>query len=673
MNLTEGQILSNRYRLLKPLGQGGFSVVWLVEDTVSGTEAAIKIYAPDKGLDQDGLEQFRKEYGRTRGLQHPHLLVPDHLDILPDSRSPFLKMRYCSNGSLNSWIVKEKRPAEQEVAKLLEQVGSGLAHLHKKGVIHQDIKPDNILIDASGDFLLTDFGISRQMQSTLKKATANQSYMTVSYSPPERFIADPVDAPAGDLFSLGVALYELCTGDLPWDGAGGMILNTGAQVPNLPESYSGRLNKIVKACMDVDYTKRPTAVQLVSLGRGFLKEGYWGEVQTKEQPAAKPKGRKTQKKSTPVGADATSLTETEVIGLEMALAGRSMMEIVKYFRDSGMSLKKAKEATEKVLGRAGRPELQKETKPNRTVKDGLGKNNIQSPEKTWSKSRTIITNIIGVIFIGFVVYSFFADGENSAENGTGQDAASSSILNEKSAHEYAEQINRYLDLEEYQRAEKLSEEAIEIYPEEITFLMFLTQIYYYQQKWDDGYAAAKQVVELEPNNTDMRWLISLGAYNQLSDSEEKLYELYDDLYTLSFELRTLNDSERERALNDELALQAEIETLENEVFDLYDRAIQHLEAAVNIDSNDVESIRVLGVFNHNMATIYYEKRDVTPDDQLVDVYNNQAEHYAVEAKEYYQTVVNMDPENSDTWESLSNIYFQLGKFEEAENALKNAD
>ncbi|MCC5915239.1 MAG: hypothetical protein JJU46_12745, partial [Balneolaceae bacterium] len=97
-NFQKGQILSNRYQLLEPLGKGGFSVVWLVEDTVSGTEAAIKIYAPDKGLDQDGLDQFRKEYGRTRGLQHPHLLVPDHLDILPETQSPYLKMRYCSNG-----------------------------------------------------------------------------------------------------------------------------------------------------------------------------------------------------------------------------------------------------------------------------------------------------------------------------------------------------------------------------------------------------------------------------------------------------------------------------------------------------------------------------------------------------------------------------------------------
>jgi len=302
MVLAAGQELNDRYKLIERLGAGGFSVVWLAEDTYTDTQVAIKIFAPDKGLDQNGLAQFRKEFKRTRNLRHPHLLVPDHFDVLEGAQSPFLIMLYCPGGSLTDQAFQDGGLSEQQLATLIVQIGSGLSELHQKNIIHQDIKPDNILIGESGKYLLTDFGISRQMRSTLKKATANQSYMTVAYSPPERYSATPVDTPASDIFSLGVMLYELASGQLPWDGAGGMVLNTGAQVPNLPDAYSGRLNSIIRSCMHKDYQLRPTAGQLVEVGEAFLTEGAWPEVPAPSKPEAdqphiqpESPARKTQK------------------------------------------------------------------------------------------------------------------------------------------------------------------------------------------------------------------------------------------------------------------------------------------------------------------------------------------------------------------------------------------
>lgn len=293
-NYSAGALLKDRYKLVSLLGKGGFSVVWLVEDIYTNTQMAIKIYAPDKGLDDDGLSQFQKEYRRTRGLKHPHLLVPDHFDILKETNSPFLLMPYCPNGSLSSHATRESFD-EEKIATLLKQVGSGLKLLHGQNIIHQDIKPDNILIDAKGNFLLTDFGISRQMRSTLK-ATSNQSYMTVSYSPPERYSSTPVDTPASDIFSLGVMLYEICTGNLPWDGVGGMVLNTGAAIPDLPERFSGRLNAIVKACMAKEYENRPTASDLITFGERFLQEQFWPKLEeVKSNSQSQSSSRKTQK------------------------------------------------------------------------------------------------------------------------------------------------------------------------------------------------------------------------------------------------------------------------------------------------------------------------------------------------------------------------------------------
>ncbi|MCH8549357.1 MAG: protein kinase, partial [Balneolaceae bacterium] len=301
----------------------------------------------------------------------------------------------------------------------------------------QDIKPDNILIDESGDFLLTDFGISRQMQSTLKKATANQSYMTVAYSPPERFIADPVDAPAGDIFSLGVTLYELCTGNLPWDGAGGMILNTGAQVPNLPEAYSGRLNKIVKACMDVDYTKRPTAGQLVSLARGFLKESYWGEVVAKDVAAVKPIGRKTQKKpengalgltNDGISDQAKTITDFSAVTPESSLEspaekmasqllqqGVQKISTIKKIKEQfGLSLSEAKSIVDRVDPDYKAPEIESHKRYRKEPERSLKSNNqlftIKESDSDWTvalkKSGDLTLKFTGGLFtfIGLAIW-----------------------------------------------------------------------------------------------------------------------------------------------------------------------------------------------------------------------------------------------------------------------------
>ena len=235
---------------------------------------AIKIYAPEKGLDDYGVRQFRKEFSLTYHLSHPHLMKVNHFDICDGS--PYLIMPYCAFGSL-ARVLEEGNFSERQVALVMCQIGSALEELHKQDppILHQDIKPDNILVYQPECFLLADFGISSQIRHTLRKATSNFRSLTIAYAPPERFDRYPISDTSSDIFSFGVTLYEMCTNSIPWDGSGGQSLLKGDQIPRLPENFSTDLNQVLQECMAVDRSKRPSAAELHFKGKNFLETGQW--------------------------------------------------------------------------------------------------------------------------------------------------------------------------------------------------------------------------------------------------------------------------------------------------------------------------------------------------------------------------------------------------------------
>lgn len=283
MQYQPESMFANRYKLIKELGRGGFSVVWKAQDTMADdTEIAIKIYAPGTGLDQNGIKLFSREYSLVQSLNHQRLLKASYFDVADGS--PFLVMPYCESGSLNSLLQEKDSFSEEEIAKVMAQVGEGLAYLHKNEILHQDIKPDNVLVDKHGDYLLTDFGISGRIRSTLRKSVGSAGSMTVAYSPPERFSSTPQSVPESDVFSLGVMLYELATGDVPWNGSGGVIMLQGAEVPDMPEAYSRRMNQWIQACMHKNSADRPSSKQIADAANEFLKTGAWSAVPAKENP-----------------------------------------------------------------------------------------------------------------------------------------------------------------------------------------------------------------------------------------------------------------------------------------------------------------------------------------------------------------------------------------------------
>ncbi|MDR2231929.1 MAG: serine/threonine protein kinase [Tannerella sp.] len=264
MQLQEDLLFDNRYRLKKLLGCGGFSEVWLVEDNkVGNKKMALKVYAPGTGLDEDGIQLFSSEFEIVFDLNHTNLLRPSHFDVC--ERSPFLLMPYSEQGAATKLVGKM---TEEEAWRFLHDVASGLAYLHSQEppIIHQDIKPDNILIDYLGHFQITDFGISAKVRSTLRKSVSNtaKSGGTVAYMPPERFGKDNIPIKASDIWAMGATIFELLAGDLPFGENGGLIQKSGAEIPNMPGPWSDELQEIITRCLQKDPWDRPVAQQIVS-------------------------------------------------------------------------------------------------------------------------------------------------------------------------------------------------------------------------------------------------------------------------------------------------------------------------------------------------------------------------------------------------------------------------
>ena len=255
--LKVGDIIKERYSLVRFLGSGSFGEVWLAHDQLTGRDVALKIYL---SLDPAGVEEFQREYANTADLSSPYLLTPEYFDVY--GRRPFLVMKYCENGSSSKLA---GNITGEHLWRFVLDVAEGLAVLHGQSdpIVHQDIKPDNILMDGGGRFLITDFGISRRLRATMRRQSKRDvSSGAMPYMAPERFESNPRLSTASDIWSLGASIYELATGDLPFNGFGGAMQRNGAEMPSLGGSYSPVLNEIMQRCLNPDLGDRPSANEI---------------------------------------------------------------------------------------------------------------------------------------------------------------------------------------------------------------------------------------------------------------------------------------------------------------------------------------------------------------------------------------------------------------------------
>jgi eukaryotic-like serine/threonine-protein kinase len=209
-----GRTLGNRYRILEVLGSGGMATVYRAFDERLGRVVALKILHPPFAADPAFLQRFRHEAGCAAGLSsHPHV-VSLH-DIDEDGDLHYLVMDHVAGSDLKELIIREAPFATERAFNIGQQVASALAFAHERGLVHRDIKPQNILIGPGDAVEVTDFGIARQADATQMTRTG-MVLGTAAYLSPEQ--AEGREAtPASDIYALGVTLYEMLTGRLPFE------------------------------------------------------------------------------------------------------------------------------------------------------------------------------------------------------------------------------------------------------------------------------------------------------------------------------------------------------------------------------------------------------------------------------------------------------------------------
>lgn len=262
--MDKNSIFHNRYTLEKLLGRGAYSEVWLAQDVKTNVNFALKIFAPSTSLDDDCLDMFAREFSLVVGANGENILKPLYYDSFDGK--PYIVLPYCSQGSTKKRIGKT---TEEEAWMIIHDVASGLKALHSMTppIIHQDIKPENIMITDDNHYLISDFGVSTHLHSTLRRtASVNfQSAGTHAYMGPERFSSHKTPVMASDIYSLGATIYELLTGDTPFGDEGGLLQKSGADIPELEGEYSVELKNILTKCLSMKPWERPTTDDLIEI------------------------------------------------------------------------------------------------------------------------------------------------------------------------------------------------------------------------------------------------------------------------------------------------------------------------------------------------------------------------------------------------------------------------
>ena len=206
-------VVHGRYSIQSTLGGGGMARVYLAHDAVLGREVAIKVLRDQYAEDAEFAERFKREARSAASLSHPNIVSIYDRGVAEDGTS-YIAMEHVPGGSLKGRISREGVLDTPEAASVALQIANALEEAHGRGVIHRDIKPHNVLLTSTGDVKVADFGIARASAYTAISQTS-LVLGTAGYMSPEQALGEPVD-PRSDLYSLGVVLYEMLTGELPF-------------------------------------------------------------------------------------------------------------------------------------------------------------------------------------------------------------------------------------------------------------------------------------------------------------------------------------------------------------------------------------------------------------------------------------------------------------------------
>lgn len=237
------------YKLIERIGSGGFGAVYRAKQSTIGREVAVKVILPNFANNPDFIRRFESEAHLIARLEHPHI-TPLH-DFWRDPDGAYLVMRYLRGGSIQD-VLENENYALLAVSQLLDQLASALDFAHRNDVIHRDIKPGNVLLDEDGNAYLADFGIAKVLNTLTENHTAIDAVVgSLDYISPEQARGEVV-TPRTDIYSLGVMLYEMITGEHPFRNATTIerlykhINEPLPKIGNLPNTIEATINDIIQ-------------------------------------------------------------------------------------------------------------------------------------------------------------------------------------------------------------------------------------------------------------------------------------------------------------------------------------------------------------------------------------------------------------------------------------------
>ncbi len=248
--IMKGQKISDRYQIIKAIGEGGMANVYLAYDTILDRDVAVKVLRGDLANDEKFVRRFQREALSASSLTHPNIV--EVYDVGEDHGMYYIVMEYVEGRHLKDLIKKRGKLTTSEVIDIMLQITDGMSVAHDSYIIHRDIKPQNIMILENGLVKIMDFGIAMALNST--QLTQTNSVMgSVHYLPPEQASGKGATLQS-DIYSMGIVMYELLTGKLPYKGDNAVEIalkqlkeplpDIREELPNIPQSIE---NIIIKA------------------------------------------------------------------------------------------------------------------------------------------------------------------------------------------------------------------------------------------------------------------------------------------------------------------------------------------------------------------------------------------------------------------------------------------
>jgi serine/threonine protein kinase len=256
--LTTGSTFARRYQIIEELGRGGMGRVYKAVDTEVNEKIALKLIKPEIAADKKTIERFRNELKFARKIRHKN--VCQMYDLSKEEGSYYITMEFVPGDDLKSLIRRMGRLSPGQAITITKQVCDGLAEAHKLGVVHRDLKPQNIMIDQDGNARIMDFGIARSLEG---KGITGAGVMigTPDYMSPEQVEGKETDQ-RSDIYSLGVILYEMVIGQAPFEGDTPFTIGIKhkSEAPKDPKELNPQipddLSRIILSCLEKEKDSR---------------------------------------------------------------------------------------------------------------------------------------------------------------------------------------------------------------------------------------------------------------------------------------------------------------------------------------------------------------------------------------------------------------------------------